>query len=340
MSSPKDRACLLTIGYIKENYNDAIPEDICHLVKLFYDKYFYWKVQKDEMKQFLAATNGEFLRSKSTFKVGDIEFECTLYPNGWNAIDIGFVDILVLVKDMPSTIEYFTVSGEIGCHLSSVNAKFLRRWTKIGSGWGFTVHKLMDCKDLKDIEFHCVLDILGIKYKDDADKSDYKMAINVSKSAEYEWKIDQLQMEQLKNMHQGMSVCSDNFGNNNLCISFRPNGFRSDGKYNGKLAINVICVRIPFDISAMDVKYSIQFGTRSEWETHEVTDVKNKLVFHNQRRSTIIGNRMSIECPDIDINELFDEEWIAITVSVEIMNIYDNQDRMISTQRWEEFGIE
>ena len=53
MSSQKKKAELLTSRYIKENHTNALPMVIIKLVELFYDKYLYWKVQKETMKQFL-----------------------------------------------------------------------------------------------------------------------------------------------------------------------------------------------------------------------------------------------------------------------------------------------
>ena len=51
---------------------------------------------------------------------------------------------------MPYNSEYFTISAKFGCHSLSVNGKFLRRWNQADYGWGFSMIKLSDCKDLKD----------------------------------------------------------------------------------------------------------------------------------------------------------------------------------------------
>ena len=95
MSSHKVRTELLTCRYSKENYKQTIPMAINKLIQLFYDKYFYWKIQKDTINEFPKIKNGDEIHCKSTFKIKDIEFECTLCPNGWQQHLSGYVQFFV-----------------------------------------------------------------------------------------------------------------------------------------------------------------------------------------------------------------------------------------------------
>ena len=55
MSSQKQKDELLACGYVKQNYKYAIPMVINKLIELFYNKYFYWKIKKDEMQKFFGS---------------------------------------------------------------------------------------------------------------------------------------------------------------------------------------------------------------------------------------------------------------------------------------------
>ena len=103
-----------------------------------------------------------------------------------------------------SNIEYFRISTEIGSDFCCMgNYRFMSKWWKVGNGWGPCLVKLSHCQDLNDIEFHCMVDILGITYKENTDEKDYKMAVNMNKSVGFEWKIDdELTMLRMKKMSE------------------------------------------------------------------------------------------------------------------------------------------
>ena len=98
------RAELLVCGYDRQNYKHSIPMVINNLVKRIYDDCFYWKIQNDEMKQFLLCKNGDIIHSKS-FAIKGIEFECTLCPNGWKKKKKGFVEFFLETKSIPINVE-------------------------------------------------------------------------------------------------------------------------------------------------------------------------------------------------------------------------------------------
>ena len=69
---------LLAFGFCNENYQNTIPDAIGRVIRLFYDEYFYWRIEKAAMTQFLNAKNGDVMHSPSTFTIKGIEFECTM----------------------------------------------------------------------------------------------------------------------------------------------------------------------------------------------------------------------------------------------------------------------
>ena len=329
--SPKHKTELLACGYIKQNYKNVTPMAINKLIQLFYDTYFYWKLTKNEMKQFLEAKNGEVIHPPKTFKIKDIKFELTLCPNGWKPSGKGYVQCFIEIKDMPSNIKYIRLSGIIGSNLSPTKGKFMCKWWATGNGHGCWLKKLSDCKDSDNIEFHCMVDILGIKYKANTGHLDYKMVIKMNKSIKYEWQIDdELQMKELNCMDEGMYACSDNFGDNNWSLAIYPRGSPSYKSF----AVGIMCLRLPFDVSKMDVNYQIKMELASG-TIYQHNDLRERFTFFNGPKPIFLF----MKCPSIDANELFDEEWIRINASVEIVNIYDDFGRIVSKENWSDFGI-
>ena len=69
------KAELLSCGYVKTNHNRHISMDIIKVIESFYDIYLYWTIQKDEMKRFLSAKNGDEIPSPSKCTIKGTESE-------------------------------------------------------------------------------------------------------------------------------------------------------------------------------------------------------------------------------------------------------------------------
>ena len=236
MACPKMRVELLTSRYVKENSVNLIPIDITNLIQLFYNQYFYWKLTKNEITQFRQAELRDIIYSPSKFTIQGIEFELTLCPNGWTKRSNGDIELFIEVKKMPSNIVYFIFYGHVGCDLTSTNNKFLSRFKNGKNAQGTTIGKFADCQHMENMEFYCMVDILGIKYNF---KSDYKTMLKLSKHIKYEWKIDdKSQMEKIKNLKiPNHGLYSNTFDNDNWCIALHPGGFKrnNDGDFEIRL---------------------------------------------------------------------------------------------------------
>ena len=157
MSTRHKLAELLTFGYAKENYTDkcSIPDAINQVIQSFYDEYFYWRIQGNQMKEFVNANNGDILHCPTTFSIKGIEFEFTLCPDGWKEDHSGFTEIYIEVKHKPSNIEYFRLSVILSCETSQMTLKFMKRWWMKGNGKGFTVFKKSEYENREFIDFNC-----------------------------------------------------------------------------------------------------------------------------------------------------------------------------------------
>ena len=56
----------MIFGYCQKNHINEISDAICRIIRLFYDEYFYWRIQGDEFKEFLNAENGDVMYYSST----------------------------------------------------------------------------------------------------------------------------------------------------------------------------------------------------------------------------------------------------------------------------------
>ena len=82
-------------------------------------------------RNFLEATNGESIHLQSTFRIKDIEFECVLCPNGLNSKSVGWFKCYLVIKTMPSNIEYVIISSEVGCDSTSRKSKWVKRFGQV-----------------------------------------------------------------------------------------------------------------------------------------------------------------------------------------------------------------
>ena len=330
--------CLI-FGYVKSNYVDNIPAEIIKIIQLLYDEHFYWKIQGDEMQKFLNTKNGQILYNKSTLTIKNIEFEFRLFPNGRKKNSMGFVHLCFLVKTMPSDIEQFILYLELSCDTFQSESKSIAIGTN-NTRRSNRLCMLSQCKNLNEIEFSCLVKMLHIRYKQDKEnqKTHFETPIKMSKYTEYEWIIDDKeQIERIRNMDVGFGECSDNIDNNNWVIRVKPKGFSRIPKYPGKMAIQILCLAVPFGIKSMDVEYSIQLSDGEK--VIQMGQYVTRLMFVRNITSVYMNNRMSMECPDVDVNELFDGRWIRIKVSIVIFDIYDMNEDKIEKNQWQTYGI-
>ena len=356
MSAETSKTTSLAAGYSRKHH-DCVPRDLILLIATFYNKYCYWTVKGDKLKKFLSTKNcapmkidrGDQIKQfaaeehiKSTLlKIKDIEFECKLYPNGWNEHEKGYIQMWLGVKNVPSDIEYFIMSAEIGCDSTPCTSRCIVQWSEKGKFVGSVVGKLLDCIDMTQIEFHCMIDILAIKYYKYAKKLDYKMEYSFNKHVEYVWKLDdKLSMERIRNPNQeplGL-IESEPFDNNNWVISILPEASLSSVDL-AELAIYVGLLRWPHGISAFDATYSIKVVCASE-EIYGGEKKKCKIISMIDTRGNQdpFGGSMQLDGSDVNINAMLKQKWIKIEVEIDVTDIFVD-DRLIQKNEWHDYGF-
>ena len=333
---------LLVFGYCKSQFIHYIPMEIIQLIHQFYEATFYWKVHGvDEMEKFLNAKNTDVFHHESSIMIQDIDFECTLCPNGWRPWNKGVVEFYCEMKHVPDDIEYFTAFIELVCETTGNVCKSLL--TMDGKGQGVAVYscRLDECEDMQQISFYCFVDLLHIKYKENVEKKDFMTEIKMKTQVEHEWIIsDKDDMDKMNKMHEGMNMVYDgDIDGGNWLIRLQPKGSSSWAmEHPGSLVIIIAPLAVPYGIKAMLYGYDIQLRCQSKGVLVTKYQIK-KRYFVKQNVGERYRSRMSLECPDVDIDELFNEEWIAIKMRVDVFNIYDDNDKCIDKQDWSKYGF-
>ena len=330
------RAELLSCGYVKTNHNAQITMDIVKLIQLFYDKYFYWKIEKDVMKEFLEAKNEDEIQSPSTFTIRDIEFGCTVCPNGYDERYKGCVQFFIEARNVPSNIKYFIMSVEAGYDSCQ---KCICRFWETGQLYGNPIEKLSDFKDATKLEFYCMVDVLAIKYKQDSDEPDYKLDLKLSKQVQYEWKIDDKSLMG-KIEHRGrFSLYSDNFDNDNWCIIINPRRSNDEKEH---ISIGLVLLRWLYGISVIYAKYSIKLEFASgKVYGGDAKQCKLEYIEWNPDNWDDLGpfsGVMSVEFADVFGDGFMNQDWIRISVEIEILNIVVD-DALIEKSKWNDYGV-
>ena len=106
---------LLIFGYVTKLEKDpsfkniATPTDLINLIKSFYDQYTY--IYINNMHAFLNTPAGRSLVTVP-FSIGDIDFECSIFPNGKKPESKGSVQFYLKVKSLNTNIENITINRE------------------------------------------------------------------------------------------------------------------------------------------------------------------------------------------------------------------------------------
>ena len=75
---------------------------------------YRWNIEKDTFNKMINAENSETFHS-SQFKIGKLDWQINVYPNGNSKNSIGSFNVYVKLLSLPSTWEYVIISRTILC---------------------------------------------------------------------------------------------------------------------------------------------------------------------------------------------------------------------------------
>eukprot|EP01084_Bolivina_argentea_P009433 17610_1 len=307
----------------------TMPIVLIKLIQIYYDEYFHWNLTDEKLKEFLNSENGAVIYSPKAFKIQDIICKFILVPNGKTSDFIGKVSCGLEIISLPSDIEYIGFYREFECEQLGITIKQMGKFTS--DNWIIDlVCYLIDCKNFKQVNFNCFCDIQYIKYKPESNKMDYiKETIKMKRCSEYKWNIDGELMNKVKTMKLQEEMYSDNFGNNNWCLIFVPNGVSA--VFTGNAAIMLNCLWIPFGIQRMKVKFTVSVSG----DVCVKEDSSDFEFFINETDSCYGFWKWA------DHAFLFShlKESICIHAKAEIIHLYDDNHKIIDSNEWIKFGI-
>ena len=104
------------------------------------------------------------------------------------------------------------------------------------------------------------------------------------------------------------------------------------------LAIVIEPLSTPFGITSMDIEYDVELICESKGLLCKEGDLTRQYFVRRCQRLRS-SNRVIVECPDVNAQELFDEKWITVRVKLTIKNIYDTNETAICTEEWHQYGF-
>ena len=185
------------------------------------------------------------------------------------------------------------------------------------------------------MELHSMVDVTGIKYKDN---KCYKMDFRLIQHVKYEWKVDDKVIATIKSFHDNddtISFQSDNFDNINWCIAIKPK------RRNIQIVLKLL--RWPFGISAINILHSISLElTSDKISGGDKNPARMKWIeWDPQKRETmfVFSGTINVEFPDICYDEFVKEEYIKIGVEIKILCIFDDDKFLIEKEEWKQYGF-
>ena len=115
---------MLTVGYIRSNANNMnVPVALSHLCLAFHNINIHMIFTGAKLKQLLEMENHTAIYSK-IMKYKDINFHCSICPNGWHKCDEGNVMFYLEKKSICKDIKSITYTCSMYC--PQTNTKYLK----------------------------------------------------------------------------------------------------------------------------------------------------------------------------------------------------------------------
>eukprot|EP01084_Bolivina_argentea_P252921 424701_1 len=330
MSTRQKASKLLTFGYVNENYADTVPLQLLRLMQLFYDEWYYWVLKGKKLKEFISSKNGEIKLYPKLLNIEGVEFEIIACPNGVDNKARGFVQIGFGIKHLPLNIDYIECYQQIECESLNYSIKSL---CKAASKKRFrgNIFPLSELNLITNICFNCKINIKYIKYNKLIDiknnKIDYYSQINqMNKYAKFRWNINNIFMQKCNNMKHRQRIQSDNFDTNNWCLQMYPHGCDHQCLTVGEVPIYLRCLSLPYTIKSMDVKFTFT----AEGQSFKVTEVR-------RRNFAYVNPVHGVYMMSFD--DFKDSKSFSVDVTLEITNIYNENDKIINQNEWKTHKI-
>eukprot|EP01084_Bolivina_argentea_P265244 449515_1 len=322
MSKQKKQTELSVFGYIKQqsSISKSIPIVIIKLIIKFYDIFFYWNIKGKEIEAFINAKEGKDFFCKKIINIKDIEFGFKVYPNGRSWKDKGMLAPYLRLKYLPSNIEHVGVYYSFKCEETQcIHNRFKIFSKKMSSGIYMT--NISKCKNLKQINFICYVDIKYIKYKSNTNKFNYIKPLKMNKNVNYLWNINNKLMNKCKLLTKTEYIVTDNFDGNNWNVRFYH--FMVDKKQ--KIALDLNCLWMPYGIKGLEIKLNMEINGDIKYEMEEICKFEEP--------------HFNTSCDDLPFDEPQNVKQISVKINMIILKLWDFNDKIVDASDWKKYGV-
>ena len=329
----RDKKTKLVTGYISNYALLDIPEDITNLCHVFYDDVIYWKCSQKYIKKCILSHNintGAAIRGPSFIGEKDIEYEFIIYPKGSQPLYNGYCEIFFRVKNtnFENEIEKLILYFELGCIETNTEYRNIGQFS-IDDTWSNWYPFNMKSAELQGLyknnflTFNIYIDIIQIKYKSNCLKLDYYKNIKIYKKSGYKWIVKGKLLKNFIFYPDNKRFYSSNYFQDNCwCLYATPNTKHA----NSYFQIYLRLIRLPKDIKTIKIECYFQININSKNENNSF--IKQ---FNYDDNSLLLAT--------LKPSQLLDAKKLIFNVNVNILKVYDYNDKLVAKKCWNNYGI-
>ena len=313
------RKLLLCHGFAAEHHPASIPDVVISTYCMYYNEDFIRKFKSKNAEKFLSMRNGEMYKFNIKFNQ-DLAFKIKIAPNGHIKSWEGEVECGLGISFMSNDIDYCTfvwqhslIEPQCSCiwwKKRDFNNKRKRAW--------LSCTKFSEIQYITEITYQFTIHSLMIKYKDNNKDILYYPSLDAFKYKQVssiEWNVDKSLVHRFRRYSNGLRFISPKM--ENLMIVAFPNGVHEATK--NKFYFDVNLVGLPIDVSKVMTKVHI--------------NVMDKEVEYGKE----------FPADSYVLNDYFDTELLrdelVFKVKVVITEMYDLNDRIIPSSKWNEHNV-
>ena len=277
-----DKICLVN-GYTREESKEKIPPEIARIFYDYYEHASCWTINKEMLAKISSqdCIDKEFTSSSFAYNDHNPDLQWVLKCKGYKAHDTGdhCFQFWLDLNPWPSrSVSCITAA----CTLTLfAKHKMIRKFKKTKQFQYYYTTALTnelnrlpvtELTDYESITIGVYIDFLGVEFEDADDEelgTEYQKpydlilqrpAIKIDEEIEFEWKINDELLGELKNAKVGNIFYSKTFGiGGNWCLSIAPNGDRYERRDNVILSVHLLRVKaMELDVQPVKGDYELK----------------------------------------------------------------------------------
>ena len=157
--------------------------------------------------------------------------------------------------------------------------------------------------------------------------------IRIDSKSQYEWILNQDQLELFINAAVDFSIYSPNFNHDTFCIVTAPNGLTMTQDTTGYVLQKIKLLKLPYGVMGIFCDYKLEL---------KMIDMngEERVFIRSEERKFEYSNTGKNE-KDIHLTlDLFENAVeIKFTSTVNVLQVFDKEDQLIEKKHWNKYGI-